>query len=213
MALMIKSAEPMFTAVLSYIYGERYHFRRYLTLIPIVAGISLACYGDSRIEWKALLTALVSNCGFAGRSVLSKHAMHTHRGLTDRELFGFTAGFSVILLLPAWYVFEIHGGHGGLWEVLEWRHHIFAVVILNASSYFVYNHASTILLTHTTPLTHVIINSVRRVLGIVLSIVYYGTPLTVANGLGMLVTFLGVYLYVASAKKKAKPPIVPDSPV
>jgi solute carrier family 35, member E1 len=47
----------------------------YLALLPVVAGVSLACATDVTFSWLAFITAMASNLAFALRANFSKTSM------------------------------------------------------------------------------------------------------------------------------------------
>jgi solute carrier family 35 protein E1 len=72
----IKSLEPFFTVVLSYLFlGTVPSFIVTLTLIPIVAGVVIASATDLSFGWFGFITAMVSNVAFQSRNVISKKLM------------------------------------------------------------------------------------------------------------------------------------------
>jgi solute carrier family 35, member E1 len=75
-AQTVKAAEPVFTCVLSYfVLGTVFRWQVYASLLPIVAGVSLASLKELSFTYKALYGAVTSNVAFASRAVLSKATM------------------------------------------------------------------------------------------------------------------------------------------
>merc|ERR1719389_1204997 len=76
-AQTVKAAEPVFTCILSYfVLGTLFKWPVYASLLPIVAGVSLASLKELSFTWKALWGSLASNIAFASRAVLSKKTMN-----------------------------------------------------------------------------------------------------------------------------------------
>ena len=65
-----QAAEPVFTCVLSFfVLGTVFKWPVYASLLPIVAGVSLASLKELSFTWKALYGAVTSNVAFASRAV------------------------------------------------------------------------------------------------------------------------------------------------
>ncbi|KAL7473537.1 hypothetical protein ACHAXS_014016 [Conticribra weissflogii] len=73
---VIKAMEPLFSALASFLFlGQRMDVRVYLSLIPVVGGVVMACAGSREFSWVAFLAGMGSNAFFAVRGVVSKLAM------------------------------------------------------------------------------------------------------------------------------------------
>ncbi|CAM9284859.1 unnamed protein product, partial [Phaeothamnion confervicola] len=65
---IVKAAEPLFTALFSAAFLKQYfHPLVYATLLPVVAGVSLASMKELSFSWLALGTAMGSNVASAMR--------------------------------------------------------------------------------------------------------------------------------------------------
>lgn len=77
-AHIIKAMEPLFSALASRIVlGQMMNFRVYLSLIPVVGGVMMACAGASEFSWTSFWAGMGSNALFAMRGVKSKIAMES----------------------------------------------------------------------------------------------------------------------------------------
>ena len=104
-AQTVKAAEPVFTCVMSYfVLGTVFKWQVYSSLLPIIAGVSLASLKELSFTWKALYGALLSNVAFASRAVLSKATMQKPVGenMTAPNLYGVLTilAFLMSLLRP-----------------------------------------------------------------------------------------------------------------
>merc|ERR1719387_1460161 len=102
-AQTVKAAEPVFTCVLSYlVLGTVFKWPVYLSLLPIVAGVSLASLKELSFTWKALYGAVTSNVAFASRAVLSKKTMDKPVGenMDAPNLYGILTIIAFVLSLP-----------------------------------------------------------------------------------------------------------------
>lgn len=79
---IVKAMEPFFSALVAMIYFHQiFSIQVYLTLIPVVFGVSLACYSDMSFNWLSFLTAMTSNAMFALRANYSKLALNELRNI------------------------------------------------------------------------------------------------------------------------------------
>merc|ERR1719258_278357 len=102
-AQTVKAAEPVFTCVLSYfVLGTVFKPPVYLSLLPIVGGVSLASLKELSFTWKALYGAVTSNVAFASRAVLSKATMQKPVGenMGPANLYGMLTIIATIVSLP-----------------------------------------------------------------------------------------------------------------
>ena len=74
---IVKAMEPFFSALVAMVFFHQlFSLKVYLTLIPVVFGVSLACYSDLSFNWTSFLTAMTSNAMFALRANYSKLALN-----------------------------------------------------------------------------------------------------------------------------------------
>lgn len=79
-AHVVKAMEPFFSAIVSRIVlGQRMDIRVYLSLIPVVGGVVMACAGSPEFSWVSFLAGMSSNAFFAMRGVVSKIAMESSK--------------------------------------------------------------------------------------------------------------------------------------
>ena len=64
--------------------------------------------------------------------------------------------------------------------------------------HYIYNMFSFMILSRTSPLTHVVLHAVRRLTVIVFSLIWFGNRVTEINILGMGLVFTGVFWYAAA---------------
>ncbi|KAL3764383.1 hypothetical protein ACHAW5_005124 [Stephanodiscus triporus] len=77
-AHVIKAMEPLFSALASRIVlGQTMDTRVYLSLVPVVGGVVLACSGSDEFSWTSFWYGMGSNFFFAMRAIASKVVMDT----------------------------------------------------------------------------------------------------------------------------------------
>jgi solute carrier family 35 protein E1 len=111
---VIKSAEPIFSAILSaIIYGNYFPFEIYLSLFPIVMGVGLASAEELSFTWISFISAMASNLFYQLRIVLAKKEMTNNNIKSDR-----------IYIPIFWTNLQIHPGFSSQkrnYEILSYR--------------------------------------------------------------------------------------------
>jgi len=203
---VVKALEPGINAVASAVLlGQVYHPMVYLSLAPVFFGVALASSGELSFTMFGFLTAMLSNIMFVTRNVLSvkygsvgdfgedKTTRKTNQ-LIVLTIIASAVLFPIALFLP-----------GGLLSMPSaWAAAISAgtsaksLVFMIASSgfyFFMYQLLSFWVLASVPPITHSVLNTLKRVVVIVSSIIVFHTPVTKAGGLGTAIAIGGVMLY------------------
>jgi solute carrier family 35 protein E1 len=82
-AHVIKAMEPLFSALAALvIFGQMMDVRVYLSLLPVVGGVFLACAGSDEFSWTSFAYGMGSNAFFAMRGVISKVVMDASTSTT-----------------------------------------------------------------------------------------------------------------------------------
>ncbi|KAM3406934.1 hypothetical protein ACQJBY_000775 [Aegilops geniculata] len=90
----IKALEPFFNAAASqFILGQQVPFTLWLSLAPVVIGVSIASLTELSFNWTGFINAMISNISFTYRSIYSKKAM------TDMDSTNLYAYISIIALI------------------------------------------------------------------------------------------------------------------
>lgn len=78
---IVKASEPVVSSVLNYLcIGEVLPWPVYMSLVPIIGGVSLASAKELSFTWLGFGAAMASNVGAAGRAVCSKKCMGSGLG-------------------------------------------------------------------------------------------------------------------------------------
>ena len=83
--------------------------------------------------------------------------------------------------------------------------HALYLLFLNGTVHFAQNMLALQVLAHVSPVTYSIANLFKRVFVILVAIAWFGQSVTAPQWLGIVLTFVGLYLY-NSAKNDAPPP-------
>ena len=223
-SLTIKSAEPLCTALLSWmLMGETYSIAVYTSLFSIVAGVILASASELSFTMIGFVCAWMSNFALASRSVLNKivqlnqkqtvqnqqehaaalegehpnsKAMMWAQIKIDIDVLTECNSIAFLLTVPIFFFLEYDDVSIFLASVDgETFDHLVHLTIISGVFFQLYNMFSLMILSITTPLTHVVAVSVRRVIVIIFSIVYFGNRVTLLNWMGMTIVFISVFWY------------------
>nr|UJH94580.1 ST.21 [Starmerella bombicola] len=209
----IKSLSPLLTvAVYTFVFRARYNLSTYISLIPLTVGVMMACAAEFRAKPLALFYAFMSCVVFVSQNIWSKSLLTTGDSVENQEdllstaptrkLDKLTIIFWCAVLgfagtLPIWllsdgvkamrYDFELH--NGGTFSQL------FFLCTLNGFSHFCQNLLSFMILGTISTVTYSIASLLKRVFVMSAAILWFGQKITVAQGWGICITFVGLYMY------------------
>ncbi|VVB08122.1 unnamed protein product [Arabis nemorensis] len=192
----IKALEPFFNAAASqFILGQSIPITLWLSLAPVVLGVSMASLTELSFNWLGFISAMISNISFTYRSIFSKKAM------TDMDSTNVYAYISIIALfvcIPPAIIVEgpqllKHGFSDAIAKVgmTKFISDLFWVGMF----YHLYNQLATNTLERVAPLTHAVGNVLKRVFVIGFSIVIFGNKISTQTGIGTGIAIAGVAIY------------------
>ncbi|CAI5996860.1 unnamed protein product [Closterium sp. NIES-65] len=192
----IKSLEPFFNAAASqFVLGQNVPLPLWMSLLPVVLGVSLASVTELSFNWTGFLTAMTSNIAFTYRNVFSKKAMV---GMDSTNLYAYISILSLLYCIPPAILMEgpklLAGGFTdaiakvGLTKFLS---DLFWVGVF----YHLYNQLATNTLERVSPLTHAVGNVLKRVFVIGFSIIIFGNTISQQTGIGTAIAIAGVAAY------------------
>ena len=204
----MKAAEPVFTCVMSCVLGTVFKWQVYSSLLPIIAGVSLASLKELRSRGRRS-TALLSNVAFASRAVLSKATMQKPVGenMTAPNLYGVLTILAFLMSLPFGLYYE-GAGFGAAWKAATGVGGVSAFwltrqMILDGFYYYAYNEVAFITLDRVSPITHSIANTIKRVCIILATCFVFRNPMTKLGATGSAIAVAGTLMYsLAKAKFK-----------
>lgn len=214
----IKGLSPLFT-VLAYrvLFGIKYARATYLSLVPLTIGVMLACSTGFSTNFFGIFCALLAALVFVSQNIFSKKLFNEaaraesepqtggRRKLDKLNLMYYCSGLAFLLTLPIWFMSE---GYGLMRELLTQgtieltgkkgsldHGALFLEFIFNGLSHFAQNILAFVLLSMISPVSYSVASLIKRVFVIVVAIVWFGSPTTPVQALGIALTFLGLYLY------------------
>jgi solute carrier family 35 protein E1 len=222
----IKGLSPLFT-VLAYrfIYDIRYPRATYISLIPLTLGVMLACSGKQAFSghFMGIMCALLSTVIFVTQNIVSKRLFneakiaedagygHQTRKLDKLNLLFYSAAMAFIVTCPIWFWSEGFGiltdflwdGSVDLTQTPNSFDHgrLTLEFIFNGTFHFGQNILAFVLLSMVSPVTYSVASLIKRVFVIVVAILWFRSPTTNTQAVGIALTFLGLYLYDRSSEK------------
>ncbi|KAF5027041.1 hypothetical protein F66182_849 [Fusarium sp. NRRL 66182] len=216
----IKGLSPLFT-VLAYrlVYDIRYPNATYLSLIPLTLGVMLACSGKTTYggELSGVIHALLATVIFVTQNIFSKklfneaakaEAESPHslpKKLDKLNLLCYSSGMAFVLTLPIWLWSEGFALLKNLYQEgsIDLNEHpnsmdhgrLTLEFVFNGVFHFGQNILAFVLLSIVSPVTYSVASLIKRVFVIVMALVWFRSPTTPLQGVGIALTFLGLYLY------------------
>ncbi|XP_008649411.1 phosphoenolpyruvate/phosphate translocator 3, chloroplastic [Zea mays] len=202
----IKAMEPFFSVLLSILFlGETPSLPVLGSLVPIVGGVVLASMTEVSFNWIGFWSAMTSNLMNQSRNVYSKKILADKEdSLDDINLFSIITVMAFLLSAPLMLCVEgIKFSPSYLQNAGVNVKELFIRAALAGTSFYFYQQVSYSLLARVSPVTHSVANSLKRVVVIVSSVLFFRTLISPINALGTGVALAGVFLY--SQFKKSKP--------
>ncbi|KAL9423606.1 hypothetical protein AB3S75_035652 [Citrus x aurantiifolia] len=192
----IKALEPFFNAAASqFVLGHQIPLSLWLSLAPVVIGVSMASLTELSFNWTGFISAMISNIAFTYRSIYSKKAM---TGMDSTNVYAYTSIIALLFCIPPavliegpqlmQYGFKAAIAKVGLFKFLSGLFWI-------GMFYHLYNQLATNTLERVAPLTHAVGNVLKRVFVIGFSIVVFGNKISTQTGIGTAVAIAGVAIY------------------
>lgn len=222
----VKGLSPLFT-VLAYrfIYDIRYPRATYFSLVPLTVGVMLACSGKHGLkgEFIGIVCALLATVIFVSQNIFSKKLFNEAaraeeagvatqlRKLDKLNLLCYSSALAFILTLPIWLWSEgidivgdfLWDGSVDLVQAPNSFDHgrLTIEFIFNGTFHFSQNILAFVLLSMVSPVTYSVASLLKRVFVIIVAILWFRSPTTTLQAVGIALTFLGLYLYDRSSDK------------
>ncbi|TVU19014.1 hypothetical protein EJB05_35137 [Eragrostis curvula] len=192
----IKALEPFFNAAATqFVLGQPLPLSLWLSLAPVVLGVSMASLTELSFNWTGFINAMISNISFTYRSIYSKKAM---TNMDSTNVYAYISIIALIVCLPPALIIEgpqlmQHGFADAIAKVglTKLVSDLFLVGLL----YHLYNQVATNTLERVAPLTHAVGNVLKRVFVIGFSIIVFGNKISTQTGIGTTIAIAGVACY------------------
>jgi solute carrier family 35 protein E1 len=192
----VKALEPFFNAAASqFVLGHQIPLPLWLSLAPVVIGVSMASMTELSFNWTGFTSAMISNIAFTYRSIYSKKAM---TGMNSTNVHAYITIIALLFCLPPAIFIEgpqlmQHGFRDVIAKV--GLHKLLSDLFWIGMFYHLYNQVATNTLERVAPLTHAVGNVLKRVFVIGFSIVVFGNKISTQTGIGTAVAIAGVGIY------------------
>ena len=193
----VKALSPLFTVALSsVVLRVQYSRAVYASLLPLVVGVMLACWSEVSYNAVGFFCALSSSLIFVIQNLVSKKAFVS--GTFDElNLLLHSAWVAFVIMLPMWLYSE---GFSIIFGDVVIEPYVVLLFFLNGVAHFGQNILAFTMMTLVTPVSYSIASLMKRVFVIGAAIIWFATPFTPQNLLGLILTFVGLYMY-----QQAKP--------
>ena len=165
----------------------------------LTAGVMMVVAVNIKFHIIGMVCALCSTVIFVMQNIFSKRIFAHQRstGLPKAEidkinLIFYSSTFSFILMLPLWL---LHDGRIWIKGIIMLDFRLSTLFILNAFSHFMQALLAFSMLSLVSPVTYSIASLFKRIFVITASIVYFQDDVIFTQGLGLFITFTGLYLY------------------
>ncbi|UJR37120.1 hypothetical protein I4U23_029824 [Adineta vaga] len=188
----IKSSSPLFTVVISRILlGERTSYQTKFSMIPITVGLCLCSSFELSFEMFGFLCALGTNVFDCLQNVYSKLLISGEKyRYTPIQLQFWTSLLACVFQLPLLYSYV------DLSSIIQsTSRDLMILYIFNGIFYHLQSISAFTLMAYISPITHSVVNTVKRALLIWLSILIFGNSVTFLSGVGTMLVIVGVILY------------------
>ena len=222
----IKGLSPLFTVVAYRLFFRiRYKRATYLSLVPLTAGVMMACSTDFSSNFWGLSAALVAAIVFVAQNIFSKklfteaskaetegQTQHS-RKLDKLNLLCYCSLGAFMFSAPVWLYTEGFGIIEDFWkdgsvDLTEKRgalDHSGLVLefMFNGIFHFFQNIMAFILLSMMSPVSYSVASLIKRVWVIGVAVIWFRSSTTPLQLAGILLTMVGLYLYDRTSMEDA----------
>ncbi|KEF54671.1 uncharacterized protein A1O9_09113 [Exophiala aquamarina CBS 119918] len=221
----IKGLSPLFT-VLAYriVFRIRYKRATYLSLVPLTVGVMLACSTDFSTNFWGISASLVAALVFVTQNIFSKKLFNESsraeadgqtqlsRKLDKLNLLCYCSVGAFMFSAPVWIYTEG-------WEIVQdlWKDgslslskkgkldhgELMLEYVFNGVFHFFQNILAFVLLSMLSPVSYSVASLIKRVWVIVVAVIWFRSSTTSIQGVGIVLTCFGLYLYDRTSMEDA----------
>lgn len=214
----IKGLSPLFTVFAQRVFNRiHYHYATYLSLIPLTLGVVLACSTQFSNNLLGLFSAFLSTILFVTQNIISKKLFNQAAAaeqdigpLKSRKpdklnLLCYSSVLALAFTLPIWLWSEgfgiisdlLHDASIDLNKSHDTFDHgrLLLEYVFNGTFHFAQSLVAFTLLSMVSPVTYSVASLIKRVFVICFAIIWFGNQISSIQGVGIAMTFLGLYLY------------------
>ncbi|UZJ54101.1 hypothetical protein CBS101457_003421 [Exobasidium rhododendri] len=223
----IKALTPLFTVLsFHFFFHVHYSFMTYLSLLPLTLGVMMACtsLSFSANDIVGLATALTSTLIFVAQSIYSKNLIGRGESSTvkdgkqDREgkldkvnILYYSSACSVFIMIPMALYYDGSAllSRSRTTDNIKFdgssasSFYSCAMIIANGVVQFFQAFLAFSVLMLVSPVTYSIASLFKRVFVICFAILWFGQSVSTLQWFGIVLTFVGLYLYNDSKAAKS----------
>ena len=195
---VIKASEPAFTAFIAAVFEKDiFPLPVYLTLIPVIAGVSMASATELSFSWYCLFTGVMANVFASARGVFGKKQMcgdtRCVESMSPENYYAVLTILSFLMLIPVTLLVEgpqilsmisNESSRDGLFYTLA-----------SGLMFYLYNEVSFKALNDIHPVSHALANTVKRIAIILSSYLVFRNEIKPLGMIGAAVAVMGVFAY------------------
>lgn len=179
--------------IVSYVLFKQLPNSRSLIAVFLIAcGVALSAVTELEMNSMGFIAVLLSACVSALQSGLFKRLLG-HEVFTPLQIHLCISSIALAISLPSAVVYES--------DVL-FSDIPFQLLLVSIAMAYVQTLASMYVLSHVSVTTHAVLNTFKRLIVIVLSILHFGNPVSWSNCLGMAIALLGFFSYGLSQSRR-----------
>ncbi|GIX65158.1 triose or hexose phosphate/phosphate translocator, putative [Babesia caballi] len=202
---VIKAAEPVATAVLSILLLQDYlNIYVYLSLVPIVVGVGLASLKELDFNALSFISAMLSNVFEAFRAIVTKRLDTADESygtnLTPTNIYMVFTLVASCVCVPMALIIEaptiVEVWHTSTDTLSDWdRGYVIFQFVSCGFMYYIYNDCAFYCLGQMNQVTHSVLNTMKRIVVIVVSIIIFKNPVEPLGYVGMAIAIAGGLCY------------------
>lgn len=218
---IIKSTDPIITVILSYLIEKKiFSIHIIISLFYIIIGLISCIKGDLTIDIIGFIIAMLSNIFMPLRNILCKKM--TNSKYSPYQSYLITSFIAAISFLPIYLCFYITlmfqnpssspspsssssssstlsylDPIASFYHLIDLSKYIY-LLVLAGSLHAIYNLAAFCFLDLVTPVSFSVANLCKRVVSIILAMLFFHEPVNSKSILSLLVLFVGVGVYIGA---------------
>lgn len=189
----VKSSAPIFTVLISaVVLKERSSFLVILSLIPIMLGLALCSANELSFTLVGFIAALLNNITECAQFVYSKTILSSSSSqvrMNALEVEFSTALAAAFVEIPVCLFFMNYE------KVLAMSPVVFGACVFNGVAFYTQSIIAWYIMSNMSPVTHAVLNTVKRALAIWLSVLIFHNSVTAGAWIGTALVIIGVFLY------------------